>query len=395
MLFRPDPPEAGAIETAHHEKRKIESRPMSQSRARHVSLPLLAIALFASSSVAVADEPAPLRGALISLERATPERCDELKRLGVNALVVPIDESLTRAKWSALGDRAKAAGMALYGWVEIGRNPAMADAHPNWMATPGGHHADWRRLFPKAPTAGEGEIIKTWPWVPIGYAPAFESHRQRVRKLLADLPGTWAGVFLNDLQAAPSSCGCGNSQCRWALDYGAPSTAPKTPGDDAAAKFVADIEKQLVGKQVIPVWVTECEEIDLPKAAHGSGLCGGVKCFTGTCWEAYKRAWDPLVGRSGGAIALAAWSRHFHRDPTDWLETARALFQHPPRGGAPLEAKRTIVVIDAWDRSLEEQKKLTSRLQPRSTGWVLALEPVDQTWEPRVTRVEGSAVKHP
>src|SRR5205814_1020593 len=78
------------------------------------------------------------------------------------------------------------------------------------------------------------------------------------------LPGRWSGVFLNDLQAGPSSCGCGNDQCRWALDYGAPATAPKTPGDDAAARAVAEVRTRFPDKAVIPVWVTECETVDLP-----------------------------------------------------------------------------------------------------------------------------------
>ena len=66
-------------------------------------------------------------------------------------------------------------------------------------------------------------------------------------------------MFLNDLQAGPSSCGCGNDQCRWALDYGSPPTAAKTPGDDAAAKIVAELSAGHPGKVIIPVWVTECE----------------------------------------------------------------------------------------------------------------------------------------
>jgi hypothetical protein len=35
--------------------------------------------------------------------------------------------------------------MTLWPWVEVARSPAMADAHPDWMAAIGGHHGDWRR----------------------------------------------------------------------------------------------------------------------------------------------------------------------------------------------------------------------------------------------------------
>ena len=85
------------------------------------------------------------------------------------------------------------AGMTLCPWVEVARNPSMADAHPEWMAAPGGHHDDWRRRFPDAPKAKAGEVIKAWPWVPIGYAPAFDAHRERLKSLLGDLPGRWPG----------------------------------------------------------------------------------------------------------------------------------------------------------------------------------------------------------
>src|SRR5208282_4027950 len=126
------------------------------------------------------------------------------KAKGATAVVVPLDE-VTIARWETMASVVEQSGMMLWPWVEVARNPAMADDHPEWMAAPGGHHDDWRRRFPTAPKAKPGEIIKAWPWVPIGYAPAFDAHRRRLRTLLDDLPGSWAGVFLNDLQAGPSS----------------------------------------------------------------------------------------------------------------------------------------------------------------------------------------------
>ena len=93
-------------------------------------------------------------------------------------------------------------------------------------------------------------------------------------------------MFLNDLQAGPSSCGCGNDQCRWALDYGSPPTAAKTPGDDFAARIVAELSRGFPGKAVVPVWVTECEPSDLPGAKGGTGLCGGVGCAAATAGPA-------------------------------------------------------------------------------------------------------------
>ncbi len=147
------------------------------------------------------------------------------------------------------------------------------------MATPGGHHDDWRRRFPDAPSRRPGEVIKAWPWVPIGYAPAFDAHRSRMKALLAELPGDWPVAFVNDLQAGPSSCGCGNDQCRWALDYGSAATTTKTPGDDAAARLISEVRAAYPAKTIIPVWVTECETIDLPgkRAVRGFAAASAAR----------------------------------------------------------------------------------------------------------------------
>jgi hypothetical protein len=220
--------------------------------------------------------------------------------------------------------------------------------------------------------------------VPIGYAPAFEAHRERLKVLLGDLPGPWAGVFLNDLQAGPSSCGCGNDQCRWALDYGSPATAPKTPGDDAAARIVAELIRQHPGKAVIPVWVTECEPVDLPDAPAGTGLCGRVGCARGDCWPRYSRTWNPLLKVTDGPIALALWPETFRRDPSRWVEADLALFQKPPGESKPLAASRTIAVVQAWNRPEADVQALFKRTQGSALGWVLALDPIDQSWEPRL-----------
>ena len=233
-----------------------------------------------------AEPTLSMRGVLVGLERVSPEFLAAWKAKGVTAVVVPLDDAAKR-RWQPMADTVERAGMTLWPWIEVARNPAMAEAHPEWMAAIGAHHDDWRRRFPEAPAAKHGEVIKAWPWVPIGYAPAFDAHRQRLKMLLGDLPGRWAGVFLNDLQAGPSSCGCGNDQCRWALDYGSPPTAAKTPGDDAAAKIVAELSAGYPGKVIIPVWVTECELVDLPDAKGGTGLCGRVPCAKNDCWPRY------------------------------------------------------------------------------------------------------------
>jgi hypothetical protein len=327
-----------------------------------------------------------MRGVLVALDRVTPGFLSAWKARGVSAVVVKLDES-AKARWEPMAAAVERAGMVLWPWIEVARNPALADAHPEWMAAIGGHHDDWRRRFPDAPAAQRGQVMKAWPWVPIGYAPAYEAHRHRLDVLLGDLPGRWTGVFLNDLQAGPSSCGCGNDQCRWALDYGAPPTAARTPGEDAAARIVRELSARLGGKVVVPVWVTECELVDLPDVPDGTGFCGRVACARNDCWPRYARAWNPLLEATDGPIALGLWSETFRRDAAHWTESALVLFQSPPRGGRPLPAARSIAVLQAWGRPEADAAALPRRLERSGAGWVLALDPIDQSWAPRAVPV--------
>jgi len=333
-----------------------------------------------------AEPKLPIRGVLVGIDGVSPGFLAAWKAKGVNAVVVPLDEA-TKQRWKPMAEAVERGGMTLWPWIEVARNPAMADAHPEWMAAIGGHHDDWRRRFPDAPAAKRGEVIKAWPWVPIGYAPAFDAHRQRLKRLLGDLPGSWAGAFLNDLQAGPSSCGCGNDQCRWALDYGSPPTAPRTPGDDAAAKIVAELSAGHPAKVIIPVWVTECESADLPDAQGGTGLCGRVRCAQNDCWPRYARNWNPLLKQTGGPVALGVWPETFRRDASRWIGSDLVLFQTPPRGGSPLAPLRTIAVIQAWGQPDSAAIALTQRVDRAAAGWVLALELIDQSWEPRAVPV--------
>ena len=185
----------------------------------------------------------------------------------------------------------------LYYWIEVGRNPEFADAHPEWMASLQGH-PEWRRFFPAAPAAGDGEVIKNYPWVPISYQETFAAHLARIRNLLADLPKP-KGIFLNDLQGPPSACGCGNNLCRWTADYGPIRTA--TPeAKDAAARFVKAVKQIAGGVKVIPVWLTECEKEDKQER------CANVGCFEGACWREWRAQFAPLSDVAGEIGVLAA-----------------------------------------------------------------------------------------
>ena len=93
-----------------------------------------------------------LRAVLLSAEQATTHQLDAAKSEGMEAVVLELKDLSTKDAESkgAAARRIQRAGLELYYWVEIGRNPFMAEAHPAWMASLQGH-PEWRRFFKETP----------------------------------------------------------------------------------------------------------------------------------------------------------------------------------------------------------------------------------------------------
>ncbi len=366
---------------------------------------LAVIAALAAGLAAAAPGPAagadgkPLEAVLVTADAATPGGVAGWKTEGFGAVVVVLGDDTGAPALRAAAKAAADNAVALYVWVEVGRNPALARDHPEWMASLGSHD-DWRQRFPKVRPPGKGEVAKAWPWVPINTQEAFDAHLTRVKRLLARVPGGCRGVLLNDLQGGPSACGCGNVQCRWATDYGVPSTATKLAGPGVAARFVAEVSKLAPGQDVVPVWTTECEEEDLPgdklpKGAWRTGLCGGVDCL-GTCRKRFAEQWAALHADRKGPTGLLLLHREFGRDrkeyggPADWI--ARGVGSAERAGAVPGGRDRFWLVVQGYGVPAAEEaaaRRVAGKLGP---GVVLvARSPVDQSYEPRVVPVKPAA----
>jgi hypothetical protein len=335
-------------------------------------------------------------GVIVEPAIVTPDKVKAWKNSGVSMLVMILDEERKPEVYDTAASAASAGRLRLFYWIEVARNPRMAGEHPRWMAALG-IHDDWQKRFPNSPRPGEGQVAKAFPWVPITYREAYDAHLARIKGLLAGRAAApYAGVLLNDLQAGPASCGCGNLQCRWATDYHVASTATKQNGDDVAARFTAEVRKLAAGKSVVPVWTTECEDIDLPANLAPSGksthLCGSVPCADTTCPKAFTKQWMALLKDYDGPVGVLALEKELERDPahaqvTSWVPRAVDYLDRIPskHGGTSIPHERLWLVIQGYGLAAGERSAARKAAAECGAGAVLeALAPLPQSYEPRL-----------
>ncbi len=364
---------------------------------------LLSVVILVMPKPSSAAEPpfvndAELRARLFDVSRADDAFLASLRATDTNAIVLRVGEnsSASRREIARVVQQVQPAGLRLFYWIEVARCPELADARPELMASLQGH-PEWRRFFPKCPLPAVDEVVKTYPWVPVLSREGFDAQLARVQELLDGLPRP-AGVFLNDLQAAPSACGCGHPLCRWTTDYG-PKRTTKPLGPDAAALFVEAVAaffpalpkegpRKVRGVQVIPVWTTECEAHDEHE------LCAGVGCFEGLCWKEFSKQLTPLAERPE-PLALLLPFRAFGRDMphygnrAGWIAEAIELMQTQParHRGMPVPPSRLIAVLQGWDVTRREiMAQIAQTRLAGASGFVVSYAPIEQGWEPRIVK---------
>jgi hypothetical protein len=333
-------------------------------------------------------------------DAVTPRQIANWRGEGFTAIVVLLSEDHSADSYRAAATAASSAKMEVFYWIEVARNKHLADAHPRWMASLG-MHDDWLARFPSEKMAKKGEVAKAYPWVPIGYTEAFQAHVGRIGQLLGKVPDTYRGLLLNDLQGGPASCGCGNLKCRWAIDYGVPATATRDGADHTAARFIGKVRDLAPGKQIIPIWMTECEERDLPTAmapgGKSTGLCGSVPCATGTCPRAFANQLKTIMDRHeeplGLLIAQQACGRDatFYDGPAGWISASVDYLDNiplaPTRRGVPHEQLWLVVQgVPKNDDTEATARAEALKLQPGAV--IVARIPVDQSYEPRMIAID-------
>ena len=109
-------------------------------------------------------------------------------------IVVLLDEGTSADAYEAASTAAASAEMDLYYWIEIARNKRLADAHPRWIASLG-MHDDWLARYPAVKKPKKGEVAKAYPWVPIGYAEAFQAHLRAWTNCSSGFPTRIGGCY--------------------------------------------------------------------------------------------------------------------------------------------------------------------------------------------------------
>ncbi|MBI3839192.1 MAG: DUF3179 domain-containing protein [Planctomycetia bacterium] len=335
---------------------------------------------------------------LVAPWEITLDRARQWRQEGFGTLVALLDEEFAPEVYQQATRAAAEAQIDLYYWIEVARNSRLADAHPEWMASLG-MHDDWRRGFPNLRQTDQQEVVKAYPWVPIGYRAAFDAQFERVKALVARVPPQYRGVLLNDLQGGPSSCGCGNLQCRWALDYHVQKTAETDPGDDVAARWLARVKSLIPDREVIPVWTTECEEIDLSAEKRsgvvGTGLCGDVSCATGTCPKAFSKQWQALCESHAGPIGVLLDEKEldrqgpFYGSAGAWITRGLDYLDRVPaqHGGKAVEHERLWLVVQGEHGASAAETARRTIAGKSGPGMVLvARTRLDQSYEPRIVR---------
>lgn len=361
---------------------------------RYFAIALLLCALLRSQTFA--QTKTPLQIVLVDAKSVSANSISDWQNDGFKAVAVVLHESTPESTYHSVASQISNAKLDLFYWIEVARDPEMATKNPAWMAALG-VHTDWQKNYPQFPEPGVGQVAKAFPWVPIVYREAYDAHLARIDQLLRRVPNGWRGLLLNDLQAGPSSCGCGNLQCRWAIDYHVATTATPIGGDDVAAHFVSEVHKRVGDKMVVPVWTTECSEVDLPSSKNGgrpsTGFCGTVGCAHSACAEIFSAQWTALRTNNISPIALLATHTSFNRLNPDlgggptWVTNAIAYVNSTlaSQQAKPTSPDHLWVVIDGQSNA-DATKAREAAAQSGVSGVIVSKIKIDQSYEPRMLR---------
>ncbi len=324
----------------------------------------------------------------------TTERLGEFARQGeVVVLDLAADESTLREACAA----ARAAGVAIWGWIEVARDPAATASHPEWMHAP--QHHEWLQAFPDYRAQGGAHPAVVADWICVNNRAAFEYAHARVCSLVQAAPPL-DGLLLNDIQGPPAGCGCGNILCRsWDNSPGdkiapTPYVMPDVYFSQVFWRACAESLSKLPTHplsidRVVPILCGECEiGIPMGKVFSPDDLlnnCRGINC-SNVCslhyWPGMVRAFAQDRG-GPAAVGLLTPYKLFGRDMPLYGDTAAWVGASQTHYHTCDPVANLIAVIQGWDVSEDELSAQVAQAAENGAKGVLALEePLDQSYHP-------------
>lgn len=182
--------------------------------------------------------------------------------------------------------------------------------------------------------------------------------------------------------------------------FGVPETATKDGADDAALRFITKVRELAPGKQIILIWMTKCEELDLPAAkaptGKSTGLCGNIPCATGTCPRAFAKQLKTLMDSHAGPLGLLTIQQACERDakfyggPAGWIPASVDYLDDTPlaptKRGVPHD-QLWLVVQGAPKNHNTEATARAEALKLRPGAVIVVRVPFDQSYEPAWSRL--------
>lgn len=333
------------------------------------------------------------RARKIPVEEATKSR---LRQSALRGEAVVFDLAAETEILRAASERARSVGVAVWGWIEVGRDEAAASAHPDWMHLP--QHHEWLDAFPDWTSRGGGHKALVAPWICVNNRAVFDYALARVLALTAAAP-LLDGLLLNDIQGPPAGCGCGNVLCRSWDNSPGEKIAPTPYADPdvffpqvfwrACAEALAAAPANALPKsRIFPIICGECEVgitmggVDSPDELRGT--CRGIPCSR-PCALVY---WPGLVrslAAQGGPerVGLLTPYKLFDRDTPLYGETAAWVGASVAHYREYDPAANLFAVVQGWEVTSDELADQIEQAAANGVAGTLVLEePLEQSWWP-------------